>query len=71
MIYNEGFFTGTVEIEDEKLRSILERLNKAERELWDCYYELRDLGVVKIKKSPASEDGADAETIVAQGSGKD
>ena len=47
------------EIEDKKLDEIMERLNKAQEEIYECYSELEKLGILKIvpkeEKPPAAE----------------
>ena len=47
-----------LEIPDGKLAEIFDRLRKAEGEIYRCYNELRDLGVVHIKKAPSEKDDA-------------
>lgn len=40
----------TLEVEDKKLNDILSRLDEAREEIYKCYSELSDLGIVKLVK---------------------
>ena len=46
-----------IEIEDNKLKEIFDRLSAAQETIFECYRELVELGVVKIKN--ASETTGD------------
>lgn len=39
-----------IEIEDGKVKEILDRLDKAQGEIYKCYSELQSLGVLTIKE---------------------
>lgn len=39
-----------LEVEDKKLNDILGRLDEAREEIYKCYSELSDLGIVKLVK---------------------
>ena len=47
-----------LEIPEGRLAEIFDRLHKAEKEIDQCYNELRYLGVVHIKKAPPEKDDA-------------
>lgn len=49
-------YIALVEVKDGKLGEIAERMQKAMDEIRDCYDELKELGLVTIKKETASED---------------
>lgn len=70
MYYETGLFCAEVEIEAEKLESVLDRLAKAKEEIRACYYELKELGIVRIKESPAGADGTGKGIIAVKGSDK-
>ena len=40
-----------IEIDDNKLKEIFDRLSAAQETIYDCYRELIELGVVKIKNA--------------------
>ena len=40
-----------VEIDSQQVEAIFERLQKAQSEIWACYRELQELGLVKIKST--------------------
>lgn len=42
-----------LEVKDGKLKELMDRINKAQDEICDCYRELQEMGVVKI--APADE----------------
>ena len=44
-----------IEIEDGRVKEIMERLDKAQQEIMSCYSELTKLNVVVIKKAPTTE----------------
>ncbi len=46
-----------IEFPEGKVKQIMDRLSKAQREISDCYDELVNLGVVTIKKAPSEKDG--------------
>lgn len=37
-----------IEIEDSKIEKIMERIDKAQEEIYECYTELHELGVLKM-----------------------
>lgn len=37
-----------IEVQDGKVKEILDRLQKAQKEIYDCYSELEALGVINI-----------------------
>lgn len=37
-----------IEIEDSKIKRIMDRIDKAQEEIYECYTQLQKLGVVKI-----------------------
>ena len=39
-----------VEIEDSEVENIFQRLEKAQREIYMCYNDLQNLGILKIRK---------------------
>lgn len=41
----------TLQIDDEELRGILERMDAAREEISKCVYELQTLGYVRVKKA--------------------
>lgn len=41
-------FTIRIDVEEGKVKEILDRLTKAQEEIWNCYNELRALGVINI-----------------------
>ena len=45
-----------IEIEDGRLKEIMERLNKATEEIYESYAALEKLGVIKLKEKTASGD---------------
>ena len=47
-----------LEIPEGRLAEIFDRLHKAEKEIDQCYNELRYLGVVHIKKASSAKDDA-------------
>ena len=44
-----------IEIQEEKLMELMERLDKAQEEIYNCYSELSRLGILKITKTPAND----------------
>lgn len=40
----------SIKVEDEKMKSILERMDQARNEIYKCYLELGALGYAEIKK---------------------
>ena len=45
-----------IEIEDKKVKEIMDRLDKAQQEIMSCYSELTKLNVVVVKKAPTTEE---------------
>ena len=45
-----------IEVQDGKIEEILNRLNEAQETIYECYAELRNLGVVVIKEKAASDN---------------
>ncbi len=43
-----------IKVSSEEIRNIFDRLEKAQQEIYNCYMELRALGVVVIEEKPAS-----------------
>ena len=43
-----------IEIPDGKVRELMERLDRAQEEIYECYSELQRLGVVTVKEETAS-----------------
>lgn len=48
-------YIALVEVQDGKVKEIAVRMQKAMDEIRDCYDELKELGVVTIKKETTSE----------------
>lgn len=44
-----------IEIEEGKVKEILDRLTTAQEEIYNCYSELERLGILQIKKVDANE----------------
>ena len=51
------FYRGFIEVDSEKIEKLFDRIDKAREEIYDCYSELEQIGIVKIKREPANEDG--------------
>lgn len=47
-------YLATVEVKDGEVKAILDRLAEAQKEIWECYRALEDLGVLVIKKEADS-----------------
>ena len=45
----------SIEIQEEKLMELMKRLDKAQEEIYNCYSELKRLGILKIAKAPAND----------------
>ncbi|MBQ9031840.1 MAG: hypothetical protein IJ106_10370 [Parasporobacterium sp.] len=45
-----------IDISEEKLNEIFQRLYEAEKQIRECYTELQYLGVVRIIKAPTDEN---------------
>lgn len=45
-----------IEVEEGKVKEILDRLTDAQNEIYNCYSELEALGVLKIKKAGYNEE---------------
>lgn len=43
-----------IEVQDGKVKEIMDRLNEAQQTIYRCYQELQDLGVVVVKEKAAS-----------------
>lgn len=48
-----------IEIDGSKIKKIMERLTKAQEEIYTCYNELQDLGVLKIVENDKKEAATD------------
>lgn len=48
-----------IEVEDGKVEEILDRLSKAQKEIYKCYTELENLGVLTLRETatPKSDGG--------------
>lgn len=46
-----------VEISEGKLDEIMNRMKKAQKEIYDCYRELQELGILKVKKEEDTTSG--------------
>lgn len=44
----------TIEIEDGKVKELIERIDSAQRVIYECYCELESLGVLVIKEKSTS-----------------
>jgi len=47
-------FIAKIEVKSGQVEAILERLTKAQEEIYKCYSELENMGVVVIKEETAS-----------------
>ncbi len=47
-----------IEIDGSKIKKIMDRLNKAQEEIYDCYNELKNLGVLKIVQNDKEKEAA-------------
>lgn len=45
-----------IEVEEGQVKRILERLQKAQKEIYKCYNELEEIGVLTITKKEAEND---------------
>lgn len=45
-----------INFEEEKIEQIFERLDKAKEEIYECYRELEELGVITVEKNDTSKD---------------
>ena len=50
-----GYFI-KIEVEDGQVKGILERLQKAQKEIYECYNELEEIGVLTITPKKRSEE---------------
>lgn len=41
-------YIGFVEVSEKKVQEIFDRLNKAQEEIYSCYDELKEIGIVKM-----------------------
>lgn len=48
-----------IEVNEDKVKELFERIEKAEQEIYECYSELRRIGVVKMTKEPPAEPAAE------------
>lgn len=48
-------YIGFVEVSEKKVQEIFARLNKAQEEIYSCYDELKDIGIVKMIPADAEE----------------
>lgn len=49
------FLINTI-INDPKLNEVLGRLDAAREEIYNCYKELQQMGVVELKNAPSDDD---------------
>lgn len=52
----EKKYVAFIEIKDGQINKIMQRLDAAKQEIYDCYRELENLGVVSIKENAASDN---------------
>ena len=45
-----------IEVEQGKIKEVLDRLNKAQEEIYKCYSELQSLGVLTIKEAATTRE---------------
>lgn len=45
-----------IEIEEGKVKEVLDRLSKAQEEIYKCYSELERMGVLTIKESATTKE---------------
>lgn len=45
-----------IEVEDGKVKEILDRIDKAQEEIYKCYSELQNLGVLTIKEAATTKE---------------
>ena len=45
-------------MDDEKLEAVLTKLHEAEQTIRDCYDELREMGVVSIRRENKKDTGS-------------
>jgi len=50
----ESRYMTIIEIDDSKIKKIMDRLDKAQQEIYDCYNELQNLGFLKIVQNKES-----------------
>lgn len=43
-----------IKVKDGEVEEILNRLEKAQKEILECYYDLRKLGVLTVEKEEAA-----------------
>lgn len=51
-------YIGFVEVSEKKVLEIFDRLNKAQEEIYSCYEELKEIGIVKMVPANAEEKAA-------------
>ena len=59
MKINSEYYIGKITVESQKLENILERLSKAQNEIYNCYQELGELGFIEFKHVLAASDSED------------
>ena len=47
-----------IKIPDGRIKEIMDKMNKAQETIYECYNELISLGVVTIEKAPSNKDDA-------------
>lgn len=45
-----------IEVEDGKVEEILDRLSKAQKEIYKCYTELENLGVLTLRETATPKE---------------
>lgn len=45
-----------IEVEDGKVEEILDRLSKAQKEIYKCYTELESLGVLTLRETATPKE---------------
>ena len=50
-----------IRVEDGELTEIMDRLRKAQEEIYQCYSALKSIGIVKIGKAPAENSEGEKE----------
>lgn len=48
-------YIGFVEVSEKKVQEIFDRLNKAQEEIYSCYDELKEIGIVKMIPADAEQ----------------
>lgn len=55
----KNFYRGFIEVDDNKINEILRRLEDAKEEIYKCYSELEEAGLIVFRKTPAIDEGRD------------